>query len=61
MTALDRNQNGSIELAAEWLRTNMMGPRPLNSSLRLLFGLTAPEACEAIAMAARQSEDGRLA
>ena len=49
----DHEHSAQIELAVEWLKSQPMPPRPAVAILKERFGLSAIEACEAIAQARR--------
>lgn len=52
MTATcDHEHSEAVMLAAQWLAEQMEPPRPVVPNLRRAFGLSAPEACEACALA----------
>ncbi|WP_412063752.1 hypothetical protein [Rhizobium sp. SYY.PMSO] len=53
MTGADHEHNESVTLAAQWLADQREAPARAVPELRQRFGLSAVEACEAIATANR--------
>nr|WP_274845139.1 hypothetical protein [Sinorhizobium meliloti] len=53
MTGLDHEQNAAVEEAAHWLADQHPAPKPVIPALRDRFGISALEACEAAALAAK--------
>lgn len=51
MTGTDHEHNEAVIVAAQWLADQREAPRLAVPELRARFGLTALEACEAIAKA----------
>lgn len=50
-TGLCHSSAGEVEVAAEWLSRQVRGPAAVVPVLKECFGLSAVEACEAIALA----------
>jgi hypothetical protein len=49
-------RTNSVQAAADWLRAQSFPPHPLIPALKARFGLSAKEACEAIASARSEKE-----
>lgn len=49
MTGADHEHSESVTIAAQWLADQREPPHPIVPTLRSQFGLSALEACEAIA------------
>ncbi len=52
-TGLCHAASGQVEIAADWLSRQIENPGPVVPVLKERFGLSAVEACEAIALARR--------
>lgn len=57
MTGVDHEHSAIVEQAAQWLVDQKPPPSPLVPAMRQRFGLTASEACEASALAARYATE----
>nr|WP_245396652.1 hypothetical protein [Jiella sonneratiae] len=48
LTPPEHEHSAAVDEAARWLASQAVAPHPIVPALRRRFGLTAPEACQAI-------------